>query len=231
VGLTTEKITISGMITPLYTGSMSGIIIEYLDAQTPRTLETYVFTSGAPTISVNSLTATLTGKDAYYNSNTTYTMKINVNTIVNSQAKLYVNFTSSWNLFSTNCTIVLGIPGSPICRLASTTSYVIENFQQLSPSSQIILQFKLNTPTTAGSYSVGISTFETAKWTNIDSGTATAVLNATLGTTANYAVRALTTAIRVTPFITGQTVGPLEMTLYLKNDLVATNVIQLLVYP
>lgn len=53
------------------------------------------------------------GGNNYKGSNTTYSFKINIINNLQSTGRIYVNFTSDWNLYSKNCTINSGIVPKP----------------------------------------------------------------------------------------------------------------------
>lgn len=53
------------------------------------------------------------GLNNYKGANTTYSFKINLVNYLGTQGRIYVNFTSDWNLYNPNCTINSGITPLP----------------------------------------------------------------------------------------------------------------------
>ncbi len=83
--------------------------------------------------------------NAFKLSNTTYYFIINLVNAV-EDGHLYLNFTTDWQIFEKNCTVISGVikksDGTDIrCYLLSDyNSYMIDNFQRIDDTLQIIVK-------------------------------------------------------------------------------------------
>lgn len=98
---------ISQVVSPPFSGIQRGFTIEVLQGTSPVVLQTISFNGdiyippGTPSFTVN---PNILFKAAY----ATYTFTINLANRVDQNGALFLNFTSDWTLYSSNCSIKQG---------------------------------------------------------------------------------------------------------------------------
>jgi hypothetical protein len=106
-----ENILIRGFKTPIASGMFSGFKLEILEQETPKVLESLIFDGGLE-INVNSLSIQLIRENTFKFQNITYTFRVALKNTLDKTSSFYLNFTTDWNLYKDNCTVITGISPS-----------------------------------------------------------------------------------------------------------------------
>ncbi|KAL4505213.1 hypothetical protein ABPG72_016280 [Tetrahymena utriculariae] len=220
----TQEVRIINMINPLSAIQLTNFKVELLQQSSGIILERINIT---PKPSINlisgSMYASLQQSDQYSLSNSTYTFYLNPLTLLGDGGSLTLKFPSSYTLWALNCTLIKGLQrysgSNPSCYLdLKNNQYVVNNFSDVSPDTQVIINVVLQTPPSQGSYPISVQTLN-SQGQIVDQAQLNGVTNSTYGSAAQFTAHALINAVKLKA---GQS-GPLESTFFLKHNLPATN--------
>ena len=111
-----EEFTITGVANPPFSGTIQGFVVEVLGEVSSTVLYRAEF-GGNVLIKPGALRVEYVPKVKFKQANTTYLYYINLFNELNSDTVLYINYTSAWNLWKPNCTIIQGVTEFPNSKL------------------------------------------------------------------------------------------------------------------
>ncbi|KAL4505423.1 hypothetical protein ABPG72_002485 [Tetrahymena utriculariae] len=219
-----QVVKIINMVNPSFSSIMQGFKIEILEGLSSIVLESVTFPGNIEILPGN-LKATYVSDDQFKWSTTNYYFFVNLINPVYLGDRLYFNFTSDWNIFQPNCTIINGFTapfGQKVrCqRIQDQNSYMIDNFVQIDNSQRLVFQVYLETPHVENQYPVTISTYSTNRSAVVDLNTIIININSTYGIIKRFTSHALKSPQTSKA---GEN-GALEMTFFLKTQLPKTDV-------
>ncbi|EAR88803.2 hypothetical protein TTHERM_00262990 (macronuclear) [Tetrahymena thermophila SB210] len=219
-----QVVKIINMVNPSFSSIMQGFKIEILEGLSSIVLESVTFPGNIEILPGN-LKATYVSDDQFKWSTTNYYFFVNLINPVYLGDRLYFNFTSDWNIFQPNCTIINGFIapfGQKVrCqRIQDQNSYMIDNFVQIDNSQRLVFSVYLETPHVENQYPVTISTYSTNRSAVVDLNTIPININSTYGIIKRFTAHALKSPQTSKA---GEN-GALEMTFFLKTQLPKTDV-------
>ncbi|KAL4462636.1 hypothetical protein ABPG74_000466, partial [Tetrahymena malaccensis] len=220
----TQEVTIINMINPLSAVQLNSFRIELLQQSSGIILERIDITPN-PSITLlsGSMNAALMQSNQFCLSNSTYTFYISPITLLGNNGALTIKFSSKFKLWAQNCTLLKGLQNyqrsNPNCYLDfKNNQYIVDNFQDVNPNNQVILNIVLQTPSNQGSYPIFVQTLN-RRGQIVDQAQLNGITNSTYGSAAQFTAHALINSLKLKA---GKS-GPLESTFFLKHNLPATN--------
>eukprot|EP00825_Cyclidium_porcatum_P041590 TRINITY_DN5492_c0_g1_i2.p1 TRINITY_DN5492_c0_g1~~TRINITY_DN5492_c0_g1_i2.p1 ORF type:complete len:381 (+),score=57.67 TRINITY_DN5492_c0_g1_i2:927-2069(+) len=187
-------------------------------------LEKYEIVDGVE-IDPGNLTVKISQENKFRLSSNRYTFFINLVNPVYQSGQLYIEFNNSWSFQKSNCSIISGFNyiaeyDPPVCYNLTNHSLLIENFAYINSYKQLIVTLDVISPEDAGNYSVDVYTYNTSKSAMIDYQEVSVEINKTYGVNKRWYIHAIRSPVKLGA---GDS-GPLEILLFLKNQLPQTNV-------
>jgi len=175
------------------------------------------------------LNATIEVPNKYRNNSVTYIAKVNLDTDLLAGDYLTLTFTGSWTLFTNATKIISGVISSSLNQpkwvtttniTASLTSLTLTNFSKISKSQQLTFYQPLVTPLAASTYTLTLSAYR-ANGGLAQTYSRTVDINQTTGYIKEMKLHPMQSPIKLP---VGNT-GPIEIVLFLRNNLPKTNVL------
>lgn len=224
----TLGVVLSGVVNPNYKMTASGFQVHVL--QPNNVIVSEIITS-VSTVQINAkpLNTTLTIPNNYRNNSATYVFQINPDTNLQAGDYMVFTFTGLWTLFTNATNIVSGVTGSAsrspkwtalVNTSTSTTTLTLSNFSSISKTTQFTFFQPLVTPILPNTYSLTINSYR------FNGGLAQTysqniLINQTTGYIREMKLHPMQRAIKLPVGMT----GPLEIVLFLQNNLPQTNVL------
>lgn len=224
----TLGVVLSGVVNPNYKMTASGFQVHVL--QPNNVIVSEIITS-VSTVQINAkpLNTTLTIPNNYRNNSATYVFQINPDTNLIAGDYMVFTFTGLWTFFTNATNIVSGVTGdtsrSPkwttlVNTSTSTTTLTLSNFSSISKTTQFTFFQPLVTPILANTYTLTINSYR------YNGGLAQTyaqniLINQTTGYIREMKLHPMQRAIKLPVGMT----GPLEIVLFLQNNLPQTNVL------
>jgi hypothetical protein len=221
-------IVLAGVVNPNYQMTASGFQVHILQ---PNNLIVSEIVSSISTVLIKAkpLNLTLTIPNNYRNNSATYVFQINPDTDLQAGDSMVFTFTGLWTLFTNMTNIVSGV-GADLLHVpkwtaavntsASLTTLTLSNFSVIPKTTQFTFYLPLVTPILPSTYSLAVNSYR------FNGGLAQSysqniLINQTTGYIREMKLHPMQRAIKLP---VGQT-GPLEIVLFLQNNLPQTNVL------
>lgn len=221
-------VVLSGVVNPSYQKTAGGFKVHILQ---PNNLIVSEIVSSTSTVLIQAkpLNTTLTIPNQYRNNSATYIFQINPDTNLLAGDSMVFSFTGLWTLFTNMTNIISGVTSDGsrtpkwttlVNTTTSKTTLTLSNFSMIPKTTQFTFYLPLVTPLAANTYSLAINSYR------FNGGLAqnysqNIVINYTTGYIREMKLHPMQRAIKLP---VGQT-GPLEIVLFMQNNLPQTNVL------
>jgi len=175
------------------------------------------------------LNATVTFPHNYRNTSIMHTYQINFDTDLNVGDYVQFTYTGNWTLFTSNISVISGITETvnntanwvaTLGASASSSQLLLSNFSQISKSTQLTFYLPLLTPLSPSTYTLTIKAFRQNAGL-AQSYSRSVLVNQTTGYIREMKLHPMQSPVKLP---VGQT-GPIEIVLFLMNNLPKTNVL------
>ena len=175
------------------------------------------------------LNATLTYPNNYRNCSTTHIYQINFDTNLNVGDYIEFTYGGNWTLFTNTINVISGITSTPSNKAswmtslssgAASTLLRLTNFSLIAKSTQFTFYLPLMSPLSPNTYSLNIKAYR-RNGKLAQSYSNTIIINQTTGYIQQMNLHPMQSPIKLP---VGKT-GPIEIVLFLRNDLPKTNVL------
>lgn len=222
----TVGVVLSGIVNPSFEMTTSGFQVHVLQPNNMIVSEVVTSTSTV-LIRAKPLNVTLTIPNQYRNNSITYIFQINPDTNLVAGDTMVFTFTGQWKLFTNMTSIISGVVSdlsrTPKWTTTSTSTHTIltlSNFSIIPKTTQFTFYLPLVTPLTANTYPLTVNSYR-FNGGLAQTYTKNIIINATTGYIREMKLHPMQRAIKLP---VGQT-GPLEIVLFLQNNLPQTNVL------
>lgn len=223
----TVGVVLSGVVNPNYQMTASGFQVHIL--QPNNMIVSEIITSVSTVlIKAKTLNTTLIIPNKYRNNTLTYTFQINPDTNLFAGDYMVFTFTGLWKILTNLTTIISGVTSSqkntPVWKAAvtstPTTTLTLTNFSSILKTTQFTFYQPIVTPIAPATYSLTINSYR-FNGGLAQTYTQSIDINQTTGYIREMKLHPMQTVIKLP---VGQT-GPLEIVLFLQNNLPQTNVL------
>lgn len=221
-------VILSGIVNPNYQMTSSGFQIHVLQ---PNNVIVSEIISSVSTVLIQAkpLNTTVTIPNNYRNNSLTYIFQINTDTNLMAGDYLQFSITGLWTLFANMTKIIAGV-GSDINYSPTWTAFVnssssityltFNNFSSILKTSQFTFYLPLVTPVLPNTYTLNINAYR-KKGGLAQYYSQTILINQTTGYIREMKLHPMQRAVKLSVGLT----GPLEIVLFLQNNLPKTNVL------
>ena len=222
------NVILSGLVNPNYEMTISGVQVHILQ---PNNLIVQEIITSTSTVLIQNkpLNTTLTIPNNFRNNSVTYTFQINTATNLNPGDYIAFTFGGIWNLNPGRINVVSGLTSTltntavwtaSVNTTASLTTLTLTNFSSILQSTQFTFYLPLTTPLNPNTYSLNIKAYR-QNGGLAQSYPTSIVINQTTGYINQMKLHPMQSPVKLPVGMT----GPIEIVLFLRNNLPQTNVL------